>query len=227
MLYAVFDRFTGDWVANVDDLNQIDPLYYSYQVLPDVSAGAATPDEEVKYDPTTQMFSYDYTNLQNILKVQVNDHLEAAQVTTITEGFGKAQEYAGKQAEVTLYDLMDTSRFLGMSDAELQEKFTYAYQDALYLGGNITDAIERFREGIRTSRYLLAQQAAIASAVKQQIILESTADAKRQAYLDYIAQTGTVPNGGILPGNPNGSTLYLTTETGEALTNEQNIAILV
>lgn len=227
MIYAVFDKFTGAWVSNITDLAQIDPLYYTYQVLPDISSDAATPDEEVQYDPGTQTFVYDYSTLQGILKTQVDLQREQNQLVTITDGFGKAQEYAGKQAEVTLYDIMDPAQFISLSDADLQDKFTYAYRDAYYQGGTVADALERFREGIRTSKFVLAEQAALAQVARTLIKVEQTPIAMRAAVTNYTAVTGTTPAAGQASNsNPINSTIYITDENGEALTDEQNIPLL-
>lgn len=224
--YAVFDITTGEGpLAIVHDIDQIDPLQYTYQLVPDTSEDAQLPDEEVRWDPGSSQFVVDYNTLEQILKVQIDLLREEAQQTAVTDGFGKAQEYAGKAAEITLYDIMDPVQFAGLSDAQLHDKFTFAYEDALVYGDTVAGAIERFREGARTSRYLLAKQAALAQVTRQLVAIEPTPEAKRAAVALFAAAAGAPPSSG--GGVPVESDLYITDENGVALTNEQGIAILV
>lgn len=225
-LYAVFDISTGNGpLAYVDSIDQIDPLQYTYQLVPDGSGEAALPDEEVRWDSGSSQFVVDYTTLEQILKVQIDLLREEAQQTAVTDGFGKAQEYAGKAAEITLYDIMDPAQFAGLSDAQLHDKFSFAYEDAIVFGDTVAAAIERFREGARTSRYLLAKQAALAQLSRTLVTVETTPEAKRLAVANFGIVAGTPPESG--GGVPVESDLYLTDENGVALTNEQGIAILV
>lgn len=223
--YAVFDKFTGEYLANVTSIDTIDPIYYTYKLVPDVSGGATTPDEEVRYDTGSGEFVFDTTVLEAILKAQIDQLREDLQVPAVTEGFGKAQEYSGKAGEILLFDIMDPAQFASLTNDELYDKFTFAYEDASYFGGTIIEAIERFREGARSSRYLLAKQAALAQVAKTLVAIETTVENKRNVIINYGEITGATPEGGSTP--PDNSDLYLTTESGVSLTTEQDIAILV